>query len=145
MYNSKKSFPLTREEVEKIIMGDYGFLLKLKNDFYKIFYHHCISRMIRPRVVVDYEREPFTMDAGHVRVTFDRNIRAGVEGMDIFNSEMAMIEAMEGNKLVLEVKYTEFLPNLVRKILPPKAAEYSAVSKYILGCNKTLYKRHSYC
>lgn len=47
---------------------------------------------------------------------------------------------LEPGKLVLEVKFTEFLPQLVRDLLPPRAQELTAVSKYVLCCDKTAYQ-----
>ena len=41
--------------------------------------------MLRPRVIVDYEREPWILDAGTVRITFDMDVRAAVDGFDIFD------------------------------------------------------------
>ena len=40
----------------------------------------------------------------------------------------------------MEVKFTEFLPQLVRDLLPPKAQELTAVSKYLLCCDRTAYQ-----
>ena len=46
---------------------------------------------------------------------------------------------MEPGKLILEVKFTEMLPQLLRDVLPPPAAEFTAVSKYVLCYEKTRY------
>jgi hypothetical protein len=78
-----------------------------------------------------------------VRITFDRNIRAGMGIMDIFNPQLPLIETLPGNKLVMEVKYREFLPRVLRKMLPTKASEHAAVSKYILACDRTLFRKRS--
>jgi hypothetical protein len=143
-YNYKQSTLMTKEQVYGVLEGNYELLLKSSSNLLKVFYHECISNMMRPRVVVDYEREPYVMEAGDVRITFDKNIRAGVEGFDIFNAEMPMIETLEPGTLVMEVKFTEFLPNIIRKILPSKAANYTEISKYILCCDRTNYRRFSH-
>lgn len=142
-YNHKYSAKLTRAQVDLILTGDYGFLPETDSNLLKVFYHECISNFLRPRVVVDYEREAYLMDAGDVRITFDKNVRAGVEGFDIFNREMAMVEALDPGLLIMEVKYTELLPNLVRRLLPSNTADYLAVSKFLLCCDRTLYKHIS--
>jgi hypothetical protein len=142
-YNYKQTAPLTKDEVYAVLQGDYKCLLKSSNNLLRVFYHECMSNLMRPRVVVDYEREPYIMEAGDVRITFDRNIRAGVEGFDIFDDALPMIEALSPGLLIMEAKFTEFLPNVMRKILPSKASEYIAVSKYILCCDKTLHLRFS--
>ena len=143
-YNIKQTASLTREEVNCVIQGDYQFLLYSPNELTKIFYYECISNFMRPRVVVDYEREPYLMEMGNVRITFDKNIRAGMEGFDIFDASMSTIEALPPDLLIMEVKFTEFLPNIVRQLLPSESADYTAVSKYILACEKTMHRRYSH-
>jgi hypothetical protein len=39
----------------------------------------------------------------------------------------------------MEVKYTEFLPQLVRDLCPPASSEFTAASKFVLCCDKTAY------
>ena len=143
-YNHKQTAPMTREQVYGVLQGNYRVLLENSNNLLGVFYHECVSNVMRPRVVVDYEREPYIAEAGEVRITFDKNIRAGVEGFDIFNCEMPMVETLDLGLLIMEVKFTEFLPNVIKRILPSKAADYVAVSKYILCCDKTIFKRFSH-
>lgn len=143
-YIQKQTSLLTKDEFYKILDGDYTFLLEKADLLSKIFYHECVSNLMRPRVMVEYEREPYVVNAGNVRVTFDSNIRAGLEGFDLFNSEMPMVEVLDPGMLVMEVKFTEFLPNIIRKLLPHEATDYAAVSKYVLCCDKTIHKRYSH-
>ena len=135
---------LTKDEVYEILDGNYDFLYKSTDPLQKVFYHECVSNIVRPRVVVEYDREPFVMGAGNVRINFDMNIRAGIEGFDIFNSEMPMIETLDSGLMIMEVKYSELLPNIVRKLLPHEATDYVAVSKYILCCDMVMHKRRSH-
>ena len=51
---------------------------------------------------------------------------------DIFDPELPTLSVLEPEVLVLEVKFTEFLPGLIRKLLPLDGQEFSAVSKYTL-------------
>ncbi len=141
LYNHKLSASLTRSQFYDILRGDYEFLLKSSNSLLQIFYHECMSNFMRPRVVVDYEREPYTMAAGDVRITFDRNVRAGLMGFDIFDNRMPTIEALDPGLLIMEVKFTEFLPGMIRRILQVNPANYLALSKYIMCCDKVLHKQ----
>jgi VTC domain len=137
-YNYKQTAPLTKEQVMGILDGNYEVLLGSSNNLLDVFYHECVSNVMRPRVIVDYEREPYIMEAGDVRITFDKHIRAGSDNFDIFDPDLPTMEVMNPGLLVLEVKFTEFLPNILRKILPLNtSAEYDAVSKFILCCDKT--------
>ena len=95
--------------------------------------------MLRPRVIVDYDREPWVLDAGTVRITFDQQIRAATGSWDLFDRTLPTLPVLEPGELVMEVKFTEFLPQIIRSLLPPKAQELTAVSKYVLCCDKTAY------
>ena len=84
-YIYKESAPLTREEVEKILKGDYEFLLHSPHSLCREFYIECTCNMMRPRTIVDYERIPWILDAGTVRITFDSDVRAAIGSYDIFD------------------------------------------------------------
>ncbi len=75
--------------------------------------------MMRLWVIVNYEREPWVMDEGTVRITFDMNVRAAVGSFDIFDATLSALSVLEPGKLVMEVKFTEFCPQLVRDMVPP--------------------------
>lgn len=136
-YIFKENAKLTREDVERILAGDYAFLLESDQPLCREFYIECVSHVMRPRVIVDYEREAWTMEEGDVRITFDTDVRAAIGGWDIFDSTLATLPVLENGKQVLEVKFTEFLPQVVKEILPPQAAEFTALSKFVLCCEKT--------
>ena len=138
-YIYKESAPLTRAEFDSILAGDYDFLLHSPYGLCQEFYTECICNVMRPRVIVDYDREPWVMDAGTVRVTFDMDVRAAVGSWDIFDTKLPSLPVLEPGKLVMEVKFTEYLPQIVRNLLPPRAQELTAVSKYVLCCDKTSY------
>ena len=61
-YIYKEDAPLTKDEVQKILSGEYEFLLKSPYNLCREFYIECMSNMMRPRTIVDYEREPWIMD-----------------------------------------------------------------------------------
>lgn len=138
-YIYKEDAPLNRREVEQILKGDYGFLLKSPYPLCREFYVECVSQVMRPRVVVDYEREPWVLEPGTVRITFDSSVRASVGSFDLFDPSLAGLQVLEPGKVVMEVKFTELLPQVVREVLPPAAAEFTSASKYVLCCEKTRY------
>ena len=138
-YIYKEAAPLTRLQTEQLIHGDYGFLLKSPYSLCREFYIECMCHVMRPRVIVDYEREPWVMDAGTVRITFDRDVRAAIGGCDLFDPGLPCLPVLEEGKLIMEVKYTQLLPSVVRELLPPSGSEFTAASKYVLCCEKTSY------
>lgn len=137
----KEDAPLTRDDFERILAGDFAFLLKSPYALCREFYVECVSNFMRPRTIVDYEREPWIMDEGTVRITFDSDVRAAVGSFDIFDMTLPALPVLEPGKLVMEVKFTEFCPQLVRDMVPPGSAELTAVSKYCLCFDKTAYLR----
>ena len=143
-YISKQESLLSPQEVEQIQSGHYQFLKNSTDNLEKLFYYQLTSRMLRPRVIVEYDREPYILDTGEVRISFDSNVRAGALGFNLFDRNMPMIETMESGLVIMEVKYTNFLPSHVRKMLPSRAADFSAFSKYILCCDITENKKLSY-
>ena len=138
-YIYKEAAELTRQQVYDLIDGKYDFLLESNSNLLKEFYYECTSNVMRPRVIVDYERVPYIMDGGTVRITFDKQVRAAVGGFDIFDKKLPTLGALPADKLIMEVKYTEFLPQMVRELCPPAASEFTAASKFVLCCDKTAY------
>lgn len=133
-YISKQTAKLTREETDRILSGDYGFLEKSEDPFLQELYYEFTAKLLRPRVIVDYERTPLKMKEGTVRVTFDEHVR-GSSNFDLFDPDLPTIDVLPADRTIVEVKFTEFLPNIIRDILPPKAAENSAISKFVLCCD----------
>ncbi len=138
-YILKESAPITKDEFYRILDGDYGFLLQSDDNLLREFYLECVSNVLRPRVIVDYDRTPFIMNEGTVRITFDKKVRAAVGSFDIFDESLPTLSAMPADKLIMEVKYTEFLPKIVKDMVPPRASEMTAASKYVMCCDKTAY------
>ena len=84
-YICKESRDLSREEFGRLLAGDCRFLLKKEKPMAREFAADWYGRLLRPKVIVDYEREPYVMKAGTVRVTFDKAVRAVFPGEDLFD------------------------------------------------------------
>lgn len=63
---------------------------------------HIRTRQLAPAVVVDYQREVFTCEEGNVRITFDKNLEAGIDTADIFDPKMTIVKAFPPEALILE-------------------------------------------
>ncbi len=131
-YIHKDSADLTREEYEKIISGDIAFLLLRESELCREFYYEYTTRLLRPKITVDYERVPLIFPHGDVRITFDSDVRAVIGGSGLFDKALPALSVLEPDVLVLEVKFTEFLPGVIKELLPPDGGEFCAVSKYTL-------------
>ena len=137
-YIHKDSATLTRQETDELIAGRGDFLLTHREPLCREFYYDWRVKGFRPKVIVDYDREPLIYTQGDVRITFDSNVRAAIGGFDIFDAGLPTLETLEPGVLVLEVKFTEFLPAMIQKVLPLNGQQFTAVSKYTL-CYERAY------
>ena len=145
-YIAKQSAKLNREEAERIISGDYGFLFNSPQPLCREFYYESVAKMMRPRVIVDYDREPYVYDPGEVRITFDKDVRAAMLRFDLFDPDLPSMGVLEPNQCILEVKFTELLPNFIREVLPRRLGQILSLSKYTMVRDKLSYMsvRQSY-
>ena len=132
----KSAAGLTREEFQWILEERYEFLLHRKEPICKEFYLECTTKRMRPMVIVDYERDAFVVEAGDVRITFDSHVRSGFMTYDIFDSKIPTYEVLEPGMLIMEVKFTQFLPEYVRRLVVPKESQQIAASKYTMCAEK---------
>ncbi len=118
---------------QAIVYGDYQWMIKSNEPLIVELYSKILSQGLRPKIVVFYEREPFVFSAGNVRVTLDYNIRTGINTTDFFDPECLTVPA--GNSIILEVKWDEFLPDVIRDAVQIPSCVTEAFSKYAV-CRK---------
>lgn len=142
-YISKISAPITRQECERMIYGDFDFMLDSPHQALRAGFVDARLKQLRPAVVVDYMREAFVGEEGNVRVTFDRALRAGFSSFDIFDPNLPTLPAIESKTLILEVKYDDFLPNSVKKLLAPLDSRQTSLSKFVMcrDAQNTYYRK----
>ena len=75
-----------------------------------------------------YSRVPFIYAPGNVRVTFDCALCTGLSA-DAFLDDAALALCSSPH-IILEVKYDEFLPDMIRTAVQPYCSRLQAFSKY---------------
>ena len=128
----KSSVQITRRLCEQIISGDPRGLYKANNPLLKDAYVQMRTRLLRPSVIVDYEREAYLHPAENVRITFDLKLRSGLSSVDLFNPKLATVCPHDENTEILEIKFDNYLPDYISGLMAGTRAERSAISKYIL-------------
>ena len=129
---NKQSASLSAEEAQKIVDGDFDWMIDCDRPLVQELYSKMMSQGLRPKTIVDYIREPFVFSAGNVRVTLDYDIRTGLYCTDFLNPDCITIPA--GNApIILEVKWDEFLPSVIRDIVQLESRRTAAFSKYACG------------
>ncbi len=127
----KHSVRITKEQAERILWGDIEFLLECEHPLLIELYSKMKGQLLSPKTIVTYEREAFLYEAGKVRITIDRNLRTGLGSIDFLNPSLHHIFVSE-NLTVLEVKYDEFLPEIVTMAVQVPSRQASANSKYAI-------------
>ena len=126
---NKQSANLSAEEAQKIVDGDFDWMIDCDRPLVQELYSKMKSQGLCPKTIVDYTREPFVFSAGNVRVTLDYDIRTGLYCTDFLNPDCITIPA--GNApIILEVKWDEFLPSVIRDIVQLESRHTAAFSKY---------------
>lgn len=139
---SKVSDTITIDEYNCIVQGNFDFISDIifsnsdggRRGALRMAYIDNAAKILSPRVVVDYDREVFICGEGNVRMTFDMNLRAGLASGDIFDPELCTVPAYEEGCMILEVKYDDFLPDYIKKMLRPLGRWQSSQSKYAMCC-----------
>ena len=130
----KVSCSLTAEEAQRIIDGDILWMATDTRALGVELYAKMKGQGLRPKTIVDYERIPFVYGAGNVRVTIDFNIRTGLRCTDFLNPGCVTIPAGSGSPaggdIVLEVKWDDYLPTIIRHAVQLKGRRQTAYSKY---------------
>ena len=133
-YILKHSCSLTRPEFESIMAGDPSCLLAKGKLPAGAVYLAMQNKGLRPVKVVDYVREAYVHPVQDVRITFDKDLRAGTS-FQIFDEHMLTVPMLEKGQMILEVKFNQFLPGYISRLLQGVESQHSAVSKYAI-CRK---------
>lgn len=119
---------LTYDECQAILHSEIDVLRTQKDGLCYELYTKMQSGL-RPKVLVEYDRVPFTYAPGNVRVTLDCNIRTGLSATELFEA-VPMVSVSPFH--VLEIKYDAYLPDIVRMLTAGVGTSRISVSKYAL-------------
>ncbi len=125
----KHGVSLTYGEAEKILEGDIDHLLHKSHPLLIEFYSKMRGQLLAPKTIVVYDREAFVYHPGNVRITIDRDLRTGMNSVDFFNTGRPRTSVGAGES-VLEIKYDEYLPELVKIAVQIPCGHITAYSKY---------------
>jgi SPX domain protein involved in polyphosphate accumulation len=126
---TKYSANLTAEEAQKIVDGDLEWMISSDRPLVQELYCKMGYQGLRPKTIVDYTREPFIFRPGNVRVTLDYDIRTGLHCTDFLNPDAVTIPAGDA-PILIEVKWDEYLPSIIRDAVSMPDRRVSAFSKY---------------
>lgn len=90
------------------------------------------TRRLRPKVIVAYDRIPFVHPLGNVRVTLDQALASSAAIDRFLEPSLPARGVLSTGRLLLEVKFDEFLPDHLYRALQLESLQQTAFSKYYL-------------
>ena len=127
----KETTIVTKEECKRLLDGDLEVLKENGSNLCLELYTKMHYQQLRPKTIVDYKREAFIYPMGNVRVTLDYDIRTSFDIYDFLREDQIQVPATPA--YVLEVKYDNFLPEIIRGMVSLSSRRSSAFSKYAVA------------
>ena len=125
----KKNATLSLEQAQAIANGDYEWMADCGIPLVQELYSKMMSQGLRPKTIVDYTREAFVFAPGNVRVTLDYSIRTGMTCTDFMNPNCVTVPAGDA-PIILEIKWDDYLPDIIRDAVQLPNCRTGAFSKY---------------
>lgn len=127
---NKSQCVVTKEEVLRILDGDTDWMALDERPLVRELFLRMRLEFFRPQNIVEYDREAFTYGPGNVRITFDRNIRGCGDPRQFFREQLPSVPALNYGLTVMEVKYDDYLPDVVNRTVLTVRKKEQAFSKY---------------
>ena len=131
----KLSCPLTEEQCRTLMKGEP---LPDSPDYHPVLQKLLLlmkTTMMKPKIIVEYDRVPYVYKLGNVRITLDKNISSSYKIETFLDKEINKRPIMPAGQHVLEVKFDEFLPDYIYQVLQLDNLRQTAFSKFYL-CRK---------
>ena len=132
---SKISCPITEEICRKLMKNEQIQITEEMSEIQKKLLLEMQLKVMRPSVIVEYQRFPYVNKNGNVRITFDENIVSSNDTMNFLEKKIVSRPILEAGHSVLEVKWDEFLPSYIKEHMAIDRLQWMSFSKYYL-CKK---------
>ena len=131
----KLSCHLSEELCRMAMNGELLPIEAVDSAVYRKFCMQQSTRLLQPKVIVEYDRVPFVYPDGNVRVTLDLQIRSSDRIESFLDKEIASRAIMQTNRHLLEVKFDEYIPDFIYQAVQAQNLQQTTFSKYYL-CRK---------
>ena len=128
----KESCPLTPEECERMLRGEFVTAMPGDSAIRKRLLTEINVRGLTPKTIVTYERVPLVYSGGNVRVTFDRRITSSGDLRHFLTADYTERPVLPPGQSILEVKWDEIMPGFIKDNMKMEDLQWTAFSKYYL-------------
>lgn len=136
----KKSCIISEDQAKSLIGGCSNTITEDQAPLLRRFAILMRTAGFHPVCIVNYDRIPYTFTAGNVRVTIDTHISASSDVDAFWEGIPACRPVMPTGMHLMEVKYDDFIPDLIARSLDLGQLQETACSKYYL-CRKYSFMR----
>ena len=129
----KLSCPLTEEQCRTLMRGE---VLPDSKEYHPVLQKLLLlmkTTMMKPKIIVEYDRVPYVYKLGNVRITLDKNICSSNRIETFLDKKIYKRPIMPAGWHVLEVKFDEFLPDYIKSTLQLDSLRQTAFSKFYLS------------
>ncbi|WP_026497679.1 polyphosphate polymerase domain-containing protein [Butyrivibrio sp. WCD2001] len=129
----KTSTSLSVEQCEQLMRGQ-PIVEDIDNQhpvLRKLTMNMLLSNM-RPAIIVGYDRIPYIYEMGNVRVTIDMNLFSSTNLDRFLAGNLSQRPVMPRGHHLLEVKWDEFIPDMIYRACQLDNLHQTAYSKYFL-------------
>lgn len=131
----KTACPLTLEQTKLLMAGKPIPDIGSQPPLLQKLTLQMLTRRMRPVVIVEYVRIPYIYKNGNVRITLDTNIASSTAVECFLDKTIPKRPILPVGQQLLEVKYDEYLPDVIYRSLQLHSLRQTAFSKYYL-CRK---------
>ncbi len=133
----KRSCTLSPDQYQQIFLGNSEKLLWETNDpLLKQFCLEQMTKLLQPKVIVDYKRTAYIDELTNIRITFDESITASSFLDSFLTGNYLQYPLQQDSMCVLEVKFDTNLPSHLKRIVEETEPLQTAFSKYALAREK---------
>ncbi|MDL2327327.1 polyphosphate polymerase domain-containing protein [Ruminococcaceae bacterium OttesenSCG-928-A11] len=126
----KEACNLAPDEVRRITGGDTAWMEADGRPLVRALSTQGQLYRLAPRNTVSYLREAFVYPHGNVRVTIDTDVRTSLNGVDPFTPG-PRVPVNDPGFVILEVKFDEYLPDVIRGLTQVENRRSQSNSKYM--------------
>ena len=129
---TKRSLVIRRDTLDQLSRGQYQGLLSY-DDPLALYFYQKLSRGMMPKSIVQYKRLSYCILVNNTRITFDYDIRATESCFDLYREPLLTHPILPSDKVILEVKFNNFLLGYIKDALNTLHKSTASFSKYANG------------
>lgn len=126
----KKSLEIDREQAMELENGRFHSLINMDGDLASFLYQKMERGIYRPKAIIEYDRTAFVHPVSNTRITFDNRVRVATKTLGIFSKDLSFVPVTQGDSVVFEVKFNDFLIEPIEKLIRKHGLLEMANSKY---------------